>query len=280
MTDGIFTCPVCKELLFIEGNSLKCSKRHSFDISRRGYVNLLLSGDSSNHGDDRNMVTSRRDFLNLGHYHPLADKVAGKCLNFACSGARILDIGCGEGYYTSIIKEKLESCGKDATVLGIDISKTALDYACRRNKDISYAVSSAFSLPLPEESVDIAVNVFAPHDTEEISRVLKDEGILIMVLPQKRHLWELKQLIYSNPYENESPVPSFEHFSLIEDERLTYTAKLRENKNILNLFSMTPYLYNTSQEDAEKLNGIDSIDLTLDFRIAVFRKDKTKEKSI
>ena len=75
---------------------------------------------------------------------------------------------------------------KEATVFGIDISKTALDYACRRNKDISYAVASAYSLPVPDGSVDIAVNVFAPHDTEEISRVLKDEGILIKAQDQCR----------------------------------------------------------------------------------------------
>ncbi len=274
MTNQVFSCPVCKEFLTIAGNSLKCKNNHSFDISKRGYVNLLLSKHNTNHGDDKNMVLSRRDFLNLGYYSKLANVVSGKVEQYAFSNCCILDLGCGEGYYTSHIKENLDKKCINGTVLGIDISKTALDYACRRNPGINYAVASAFDLPIPTDSVDIVVNIFAPHDIGEIGRVLKNNGILIMVLPQKKHLWELKEIVYDKPYENESPVPDFGNYSLSEDEELTYKINLSSNDEIANLFAMTPYVYNTSIEDKEKLNSINELTVTADFRIAVFKNKK------
>ncbi|MBO5859322.1 MAG: methyltransferase, partial [Clostridia bacterium] len=60
-----FICPVCKNDFFKEDKSFKCSSGHCFDISKFGYVNLLMSSKSSlkHHGDDRLMVRARRDFL-------------------------------------------------------------------------------------------------------------------------------------------------------------------------------------------------------------------------
>lgn len=37
-----FQCPICTKSMDIQGNSLICRHGHCFDISRYGYVNLLL----------------------------------------------------------------------------------------------------------------------------------------------------------------------------------------------------------------------------------------------
>ena len=37
---NIFTCPVCSEMLYKEGKSYICPKRHTFDIAKSGYVNI------------------------------------------------------------------------------------------------------------------------------------------------------------------------------------------------------------------------------------------------
>lgn len=56
------TCPVCGEksgnppLLTRDGNSLRCPKNHCFDISSKGYVNLLLS----QHKNVKDPVTARK----------------------------------------------------------------------------------------------------------------------------------------------------------------------------------------------------------------------------
>ena len=58
------TCPVCGEktssppLLKYYGNALRCPKNHCFDISAKGYVNLLLSQHKNvkDPGDSKEMV--------------------------------------------------------------------------------------------------------------------------------------------------------------------------------------------------------------------------------
>ena len=60
-----FICPVCKQRLTRSGSCYRCRGNHSFDIAKSGYVNLLLSQQSSQkrHGDDKAMVLARRRFL-------------------------------------------------------------------------------------------------------------------------------------------------------------------------------------------------------------------------
>ena len=53
-----YQCPICSEPLGREGNSLVCPNRHSFDIARQGYVNLLTvqQKHSLDPGDTRQQV--------------------------------------------------------------------------------------------------------------------------------------------------------------------------------------------------------------------------------
>lgn len=71
-------CPVCHELLHVKGASLTCSNQHTFDRAKEGYVNLLLANKkkSSDPGDSKPMLVSRRQFLQQGFYAPLADALA------------------------------------------------------------------------------------------------------------------------------------------------------------------------------------------------------------
>ena len=96
----IFKCPVCGDVLTKNGNTLKCEKRHSYDISSSGYVNLAMQQSGKTHGDDTFMVMARRDFLSCGYYEPLRTAVCE-----TVSGEVVLDAGCGEGYYTNKIAE-------------------------------------------------------------------------------------------------------------------------------------------------------------------------------
>jgi len=114
--ESMFICPVCKSRLFKLQNQFKCLKGHSFDISKEGYVNLLMSNaQGKRHGDDKLMVKARKSFLDKGYYSFLRDKIN----EIIGSGNTVLDSGCGEGYYTELFSENND-------VLGIDISKEAL----------------------------------------------------------------------------------------------------------------------------------------------------------
>ena len=61
-----FICPVCRKPLERTEKIYRCPDGHSYDISKSGYINLLMSQKSGNHGDDKIMVHARRDFLEKG----------------------------------------------------------------------------------------------------------------------------------------------------------------------------------------------------------------------
>ena len=268
-----FICPVCGEPLERQEKVYSCENSHSFDISKKGYVNLLLSSASGKiHGDDKAMMRARADFLARGFYNALSERIADSAAAHCKDGGVILDAGCGEGKYTSDIATALKKSGKRAEVVGVDISKDAINLAAGRDKTCRFAVASAAKLPMAENSADVMISIFAPFFAEEFSRVLKNDGAIIRAYPLARHLWELKELVYDTPYENPETDMEEAGFEISERHELRYGVLLESSDDIKNLFIMTPYFYRTSEEDIEKLSRIDKLELTLEFGIVVYKK--------
>ena len=147
-----------------------------------------------------------------------------------------------------------------------------MQYASKANKSIKYAVASAFQLPFAENSADIILNIFAPCAYDEFSRVLKNAGYLVKVVPLSEHLWELKKAIYDKPYKNKPEIRNDELFSLIESVELKYQITLKSKDDIYNLFTMTPYYYKTSKEDTKKLLKLESLTTTVHFAIEIYKR--------
>lgn len=270
-----FICPVCGGSLLMAGNSLKCDRLHNYDISRFGYVNLLMSSKSSakRHGDDRLMVRARRDFLDKGYYKFLCDELCRVCLESLAGGSCVLDAGCGECYYSSAILNAFASNGVDVNMSGVDISKDALEFAFKRKSGVTTAVASVFNLPVADESVDAVLNVFSPEAFDEYRRVLKSGGLLIRVVPLKEHLFELKQAVYDTPYYNDPVELSLDGFVLEKEVQIENVIALDSNDDIQNLFRMTPYYYKTSASDQQKLEQLDFLQTKAQFSLRVYRKD-------
>ena len=264
-----FICPVCKEQLNISDKSYICANHHTFDISKDGYVNLLMSQQSSSkrHGDDKLMVRARRDFLEKGFYEPLQKALCEVISDTLHADSVIADIGCGEGYYTGAVV----SSGS-YNVSGIDISKDALKYASKALKNCEFAVASAFSLPYGDSSVDCVLNVFAPSAYTEFSRILKDGGILIKAVPFEDHLWELKCALYDVPYKNKPEKRDDDLFRLTLTKELKYKIKLTCGEDIMNLFKMTPYYYKTGRKETQKLINLNELEVTVHFGVELYEK--------
>lgn len=289
---NIFTCPVCGEklgldnapLLHFEGNAAKCPKNHCFDISAKGYLNLLLSQHKNvkDPGDSKEMVAARRDFLNSGAYKPLLDALCEEAdaLCNALPSPVIADCGCGEGYYTAGIYDHLVSTGKAPSVFGVDISKNALAAARVRTKDrdIHMAVGSVFRLPMRSDAVDIATVIFAPFMTEELSRILKNDGHVMTAIPAERHLQGLRELLYDEPRQNEVRPYDIDGFEYLGKREVSYTLTITEQEQLNALFMMTPYYYKTSREDCNKLYGYfgthDSFTTEIAFQILKYKVRK------
>lgn len=262
---GIMICPVCREKLGISGKNYICTSGHSFDIAKSGYVNLLLSKHAGKnvHGDNKLMVQARRDFLKKGFYSPLRETLCE-----AISTGIILDAGCGEGYYTSGIKNTLP----DSEIYGIDISKTAVEMASKRNKNITFAVASVFHIPVADNSCDSLVTIFSPYCNGEFRRVLKKNGTMFMAIPSENHLWELKKAVYDTPYKNKVKPYELEGFSLTGKKHITYKFLLENQQDIQSLFSMTPYYYRTGKTQQERLFVLDNLEITADFELLIYRR--------
>ena len=268
-------CPLCGSPLLSAGGSYRCENRHTYDRAKSGYVNLLDVSQKKTKfpGDNKMMAAARREFLNKGYYAPLSDALNKACMDFLSEDPApvILDAGCGEGYYTARLTEFLLQAGVQPEVLGIDISKFAVDLAARRSKSASFAVASVFRLPVAENTCDMALNLFAPYCGEETLRILRPGGIFLMVIPGAEHLWELKRAVYETPYKNGVKDYPLGGFEFLEVRKVEAALDLTNREDILHLFEMTPYYYKTSREDQERLMKLDSLSVTASFELLVYR---------
>ena len=269
-----FVCPVCNEpFSSTENGSLRCRNNHSFDRSKDGYYNLLLSSSGGVHGDNKEMLSARRRFLESGAYEPLARAVFEELSSRLPYSSELLDMGCGEGYYTDYVSKAASALGKPFSLHAFDISKDAVKLAAKRNKSISFIVASSYHVPALSESFDGVFNVFSPLAIEETARVLKPGGIFVMAIPDENHLFALKAAIYDKPYKNEPQESELPGFELLSTRRLAYPLKLDSREKINDLFMMTPYAYRTGARERERISRLDTLECNAEFIVFTYRKD-------
>ena len=260
-------CPICGDILEKDGKSYLCAKRHSFDIARQGYVNLLpvQQKHSLNPGDTPEQVRSRREFLDGGFYAPIAERVCQLAIKHGCAGP-ILDVGCGEGYYSAQLKDALS-----AELVGLDISKEAVRYAAGRHKDALWLCGTAAHLPVKDHSVGLLTSLFAVTLPEEFLRVLAPQGAFIQVLAAADHLLGLKSVIY--PQLTDKPkdsVPQLPGFQLIESVPVRFSFTV-EGQQVQNLLSMTPHIYRIGQEGLARLQQTKTLTDTASCVVNLYR---------
>lgn len=267
-------CPVCNGLLEEKEKQYLCLNNHSFDKNKKGYTNLLLANQmhSIDPGDNKEMINARIKFLKTNKYKCLRDsiyEIINKYKNNDCFN--FLDIACGEGYYTNYLMSKF----KNANGVAIDLSKYALINANKNKKElelsnINYYLASLTNLPFLNNSIDVALNCFAPLDEKEFSRVLKKDGIFIKILPSTYHLWELKEVLYDQVIENKEKQIELSNFELLEVQEINDSIDLN-NEEINNLFLMTPYYYKSPIEGSNKLKNLDYLKTRISFKIYVYK---------
>ena len=242
-------CPLCGEILEKQEHCCKCPRGHSFDIARQGYVNLLSvqHKHSLNPGDTKEQVAARRRFLDGGFYAPIAEALCSLAERHGCGGP-ILDVGCGEGYYSNRLAEAL-----GAELVGLDISKEAVRCAAGRYKQARWICGTASRLPVADGTVGLVTSLFALTMAEEFHRVLRQDGAFVQVLAAEDHLLGLKSLIYPElTHKEKNTVPEVPGFRLAESLPLTFSFTV-EGQQLQDLLAMTPHYYRIGKAGAKRL---------------------------
>jgi 23S rRNA (guanine745-N1)-methyltransferase len=276
---SILSCPACGEVLTLREKDAVCPKQHAFDRARTGYLNLLLSNkkQSAEPGDNPAMLQSRRAFLQAGFYDAMADATA-KTLAEVLAGrsdASIADLGSGEGFFAARLKKTLAESGScNAAWFGIDVSRPGIRMATTYDRSITWVVASLHRSPFRPQSLDVALSMFAPIDTADVRRVLRDDGALITVTPGPDHLDMLRLIIYSSvrPHpETPALMAGDTLFDRAASTRVRYPIVLESPAHIMNLLAMTPYYWHIHRAARTHLEGLTRLELTVDANVTVFR---------
>ncbi|HGY9849766.1 TPA: putative RNA methyltransferase [Streptococcus pneumoniae] len=253
-----FACPICQENLTLLETNFKCCNRHSFDLAKFGYVNLAPQIKQSANYDKENFQ-NRQQILEAGFYQAILDAVSD-LLASSKTTTTILDIGCGEGFYS----RKLQESHSEKTFYAFDISKDSVQIAAKSepNWAVNWFVGDLACLPIKDANMDILLDIFSPANYGEFRRVLSKDGILIKVIPTENHLKEIRQRVQdqltNKEYSNQDIKEHFqEHFTILSSQTASLTKTITAEQ-LQALLSMTPLLFHVDQSkiDWSKLTEI------------------------
>lgn len=259
-------CPLCQAALMHNSTYFYCPQGHQFDRAKEGYVNLLpvQHKRSRDPGDNTDMIQARRAFLDAGHYQPLRDDICARLRSLA--PAALLDIGCGEGYYTHAFAETARE------TFGLDVSKTAIRIAAKRYPAVQFCVASSQRLPFDNNSLDAVVRIYAPCNPEELARVIRPGGKVITATPGPRHLMELKGLLYDEVRLHAPHSEQLPGFRLVDSEALAYPMTLSGTEAAA-LLQMTPFGWRATPDVWQHLRALLQFVCQTDFQLHVWQRE-------
>ena len=261
-----FACPICQENLTLVEGSLKCTNRHSFDLAKFGYVNLAAQIKQSANYDKENFQ-NRQQILEAGFYQAILEGISD-LLATNPSTKTVLDIGCGEGFYS----RKLQESHSDKTFYAFDISKDSVQIAAKSetNWAVNWFVGDLARLPIKDASMDILLDIFSPANYGEFQRVLSQNGILIKVIPTENHLKEIRQTVQDQltkkDYSNQDIKEHFQEYFSIQSSQTASLTKSITAEQRQALLSMTPLLFHVDQS---KIDWNQLAEITIEAEILV-----------
>lgn len=281
----IFRCPVCSEQMLLKGNSLLCLNKHCFDLSRKGYLNLLMHSISSKY--DRQMLNSRKIIAQQGFFQALIERIGDLVIREIKEKktetiVRILDAGCGEGsnlvsllsYLSS--KSNLEFIG-----IGLDISREGIHIASTNYPGNIWLVADLANCPFNDQQFDILINILSPANYREFKRILKDPGLFIKVLPGSNYLQEIRKVFYKKKekreYSNKEVIALMEkNFNIISKDQLIYKKEIDQD-NLIPLLEMTPLSWSIDKDNINQKRFLEIKEITADFTIICGNKPLRKQ---
>lgn len=278
--ESLFKCPICNSLMHVAAlKSLVCENNHTFDFTKQGYVNLMTKQLKTKY--DKDLFEERRNLMaENGFFSPLiktiADVINGEILKER-DQLSVLDTGCGEGSHLAAICEQVAMAGnKPVMGAGIDIAKDGILIAAKHNSSKIWAVADLANIPFRDHQFDVILNILSPSNYKEFNRLLRDDGLVIKVVPGGAYLKELRAAYFTEPekqaYSNVETVEHFrESFEFVARTNVNYT-KLLDHESIQSLVKMTPLSWTADETRVTAFLERDSADITVDLDVLIGRK--------
>ena len=254
----------CHEPLQRLRHSYVCSRGHSYDIARSGYVNLLQPQDrkSLDAGDSREAVEARANLIATGVGRAIIDSVVARAaaLPLTTREPVAVELGSGSGETLGHLAAARPIC-----CVGIDLSTAAAKHSVRKFPDVTWVVANADRrLPLPDQSIDLVLSVHARRNPEECRRILAREGFLLIAVPAADDLIELREAVLGAAVERErvaSVVAEHVRWFDVADSWTVRERRSLDRQALLNLLRGT-YRGERSSEVGH-VQGLDSLEVTL-----------------
>lgn len=233
-------CPLCHEAFSLEPYALRCNKNHTFNLNKKGYVNFLQTKPDTEHYTKK-MFEPRRRLITAGMYTPVLEEIEKHL-----QAGNLLDVGTGEGKF-------LELLSFEGNKFGFDIARDGIEMATNLPFSVFLSLADLTNLPFADASMSTVLNIFTPSNYEEFKRVLKSEGKIIKIVPDRLYLQELRA-VYGLPidYDNSEVIQRFkqEYPDALQKE-LHYCFELQEELH-LDFLAMSPLEWAASSEVKEK----------------------------
>lgn len=272
----LLACPIDGLPLKLMQNQLKCTNGHNFDIARQNYINLLpVQFKKTRHpGDNKEMVSARRAFLNTGRFQPIVDRLIELLNSLPMpESISLLDSACGEGYYLNSLQK---SFSKRFSYVGLDISKFAILAASKLNKDITWIVATNKKIPMQDHKIDIVLSLFGFPVEQEYKRILKPEGYIIVVGAAEDHLLEIRRRLYPSLRVTEK-VNLFNQLSLVQCFEVKTQLENLHSYDLRNLLMMTPHYFRADKEALNAFFDSPEKNITLHVKFEVYQIQSNSE---
>lgn len=181
------------------------------------------------------------------------------------------DAGCGEGYYLRQLAA-VTPVEQRLALLGLDISKWAVQSAAKQDPRPNWIVGSNANLPVLPGRFDRVLCMFDFC----LCRVCPGTQAGWPVVTGRRdpdHLRELHEIIYPTlKAERIGDVQVPDGFKHLCTETVRYPFELTSKEQIADLLAMTPHLYRATVEGRARAAALTALSLTVDVRLTRFSR--------
>lgn len=285
VNEHFFACPICtNRMKLVESARLICDQRHSFDLSKHGYINLLSRNYKTKY--DKRLFEARKQISDSGLFQPLINSMYEALWNNkppspSHAHFSILDAGCGEGSLLASLQHHITAHTQHEPIsVGIDIAKEAIALASKNNVNAIWCVADLANCPFADEQFDVILNILSPSNYAEFNRMLKKDGVVLKVVPESQYLKELREMrtagtdvgVARKKHANNGTLQLFKQsFSLVHTDRIQYEFTLDQNQ-LDHLVQMTPLSWRIPQDVLELFVKQSEAKITFDFAILLGKK--------